>query len=214
MSLSASPAEPQVIVDTVVVNYFLVVGRFEVLRRVLGGAVQVPRAVFDPDEDAAMRDEALSELRRGLRFHQRRSTDLEAAPELRDRSKQALQYFRQLPGFAQRRHLVTVTLSAEEMRMYARLRSADYVKRFRLVAGLGAGEAAAVAIAASRSWRLATDDQDGIRVAQTLVPGFEPLRIRGLLKRGIDSGLLSASEAHAIHVAMLAMGLWDTGHLS
>jgi predicted nucleic acid-binding protein len=104
-------------------------------------------------------------------------------------------------------------LSPTETRTYARLRNADYVRRFRVLAGLGAGEAAAIAIAASRSWQLATDDEDGIRVAQALIARFQPLRIRKLLQLAVQNNHCSAQEARAIHRAMLEVGFWDTGHL-
>ncbi|GIV01107.1 MAG: hypothetical protein KatS3mg014_2722 [Actinomycetota bacterium] len=38
------------ILDTVVLRYFLLVGRRDLLLALLGNPVQVPRVVFDPDE--------------------------------------------------------------------------------------------------------------------------------------------------------------------
>ena len=69
MSASESPFERPAVADTVVLNYFVAVGAFELLRTLFGGAVHVPRAVFDPDEPDDVAEEAASELRRGLRLH-------------------------------------------------------------------------------------------------------------------------------------------------
>jgi predicted nucleic acid-binding protein len=61
-------------------------------------------------------------------------------------------------------------MTYEELETFARLRDREYVKQFSLIAGLGRGEAAALAIAHARGFDLATDDQDAIRVATALAP--------------------------------------------
>ena len=213
MSGNESPERP-VVADTVVVNYFLAVGAFHLLRALLGGAVQIPRAVFDPDEPDDVAEEAASELRRGLRLHQHRSADRGIGSELRERSARALPHFETLSGIASRRELVVLDLSSDELTSFARLRDATFVSQFSLVAGLGRGEAAALAIAISRGYDLATDDQDAIKVAAELSPDTQTHRIRALLIRAADSSLITKDEARELHAAMVRAGFWDTGTIT
>lgn len=211
MSASGSPSERPVVCDTVVASYFLAVGQFELLATMLGGMVQVLRAVFDPEEPADIADEAASELRRGLRLHRRRTEDDAVGGELRARSDRALPHFERLPELADRGSLIAVEMSSEELEMFARLRDRDHVRQFSLIAGLGRGEAAALAIAIARGYDLGTDDEDAIRVATTLAPEVGIRRIRGLLIAAIEQGLIEKSEAQEIHAAMREAGFWDSG---
>lgn len=213
MSVSGSPPDRHTVVDTVVVNYFVAVGRFELLAALLGGAVCVPRAVFDPEEPEDLADEATSELRRGLRLHRRRAGDDRIARELRARSQAALPHFEELPDWATRGKLVAIPLTEAELGTFARLRDRDYVSRFSLLAGLGRGEAAALAVALARGHDLATDDNDAITVAKALSPALRVHRIRGLLIQAVGRGIITRSDAQAIHDAMIAAGFWDRGKL-
>jgi predicted nucleic acid-binding protein len=199
VSASESPERP-VVADTVVVNYFLAVGAFDLLRALLDGAVQIPRAVFDPDEPDDVAEEAASELRRGLRLHRRRSNDRGIGSEL-------------LPNLATRGELVVLDLSGDELSTFARLRDPTFVSRFSLVAGLGRGEAAALAIALGRGYDLATDDQDAIKAAAGLSPEVQTRRIRGLLVDAADSGLVTRDKARELHAAMVRAGFWDKGSI-
>ena len=215
MSASASPADAGLIVaDTVVVNYFVAVGEFELLRQLLGGRVHVPRAVFDPDEPEDIAEEAASELRRGLRLHQRRANDRGVGKELRERSARALPHFKRLAEHASRGEIVALELSPAEMRFYAKLRDKQFVAKHGRIAGLGHGEAAALAIALERDYSLATDDQDAITVAQALSPNMGIQRIRGLLIRADDEGLIDKKQAQSIHTAIVRAGFWDSGTIS
>jgi predicted nucleic acid-binding protein len=212
--VSASESlERPVVADTVVVNYFLAVGAFDLLRRLLGGAVQIPRAVFDPDEPDDVAEEAASELRRGLRLHRRRSNDRGIGSELRERSSRALPHFEDLANLATRGELVVLDLSADELSTFAELRDPTFVSRFSLVAGLGRGEAAALAIALGRGYDLATDDQDAIKAAAELSAEIQTHRIRGLLVDAADSGLVTRDKAREIHAAMVRAGFWDKGSI-
>jgi predicted nucleic acid-binding protein len=209
MSASGSQSERPVICDTVVVNYFLAVGQFEFLAKMLGGAVQIPRAVFDPEEPEDISDEAASELRRGLRLHRLRTEDDSVAGEVRARSERARPHFERLPEFVDGGLLVALEMTYEELETFARLRDREYVKQFSLIAGLGRGEAAALAIADARGFDLATDDQDAIRVANGLAPEVGIHRIRALLLDAVEQRLLERSEAQSIHSAMRDAGFWD-----
>lgn len=209
---SPQPDRP-VVFDTVVINYFLAAGEIELLARLCGKPLAIPRSVFDPDEEDASREEGMSELRRGLHLHRRRCEDEGAPPEVRARSERALPEFERLPELTSSGVLRVVDLVDAETTLYAELRYAKGVRRFGLVVGLGPGEAAVLAICANRGWRPATDDNDAIRVADQLLPGIEPLRIRALLQLAVDRGLIDLPEARNIHQTMRDLGFWDTGTL-
>src|SRR5437016_6281998 len=114
MSAPESQSERPVVADTVVANYFLTVGSFDLLCAILGGAVRVPRAVFDPDEPDDVAEEAASELRRGLRLHRQRSTDSGIGHDLRERSARALPHFETLPDLVAHGKLIALDLDTEE----------------------------------------------------------------------------------------------------
>ena len=213
MSADASPPERQVVFDTVVINYFLAAGEIQLLAGLFGGSLLVPRAVFDPDEDDAGREEGMSELRRGLHLHRRRCEDAGGPLELRSRSERALPEFERLPDLVRRGGLQVVDLSDEELAVYARLRDGASMRRYGVLLGLGPGEAAVLAICSERGWLPATDDNDAIRVAERLIPGVKPLRIRELLRLAVDRGLIEMDRALAIHQTMRDLGFWDTGRL-
>src|SRR5579884_4215275 len=109
MSGSASQFE-QVVIDTVVVNYFLALGRFSLLAAVVGGCVLVPRAVYDPEETDRADVAVVSELERGLRRHRQRAVDTELAPKQRDYSSEALPHFERLRQHVEEGLLVPLTL--------------------------------------------------------------------------------------------------------
>lgn len=212
-SLDAFPEG--VVVDTVVVHYFTMLGRFRLLAQILGGVVQVPRAVYDP-ADEQLRDAAgqvLSELEQGRRFHRRRATNEDADARQRERSKAALPHFDALGEHVQAGRLVTLDLSEPELRTYADLRNRVITRQYGLLAGLGRGESAALALAEARGMRLATDDQDCIKVASARNKAFQPLRIRSLLGTAVEHGLLALTEARSIHLSMVGAGFWDRGRL-
>lgn len=204
-----SPDEPRAVADTVVVNYFVSVGAFDLLASLLGGVVFVPRAVFDPDEPESVADEVVSELRAGLRLHRRRAGDERVPAVLRQRSERALPHLETLQSLAASGRLVSLDLTDDELRLFAQLRSADFVGQFARVAGLGRGEAAALSIALTRGHGLATDDQDAIEVARAIDPAIPIHRIRALLLRLVERRLVSRLEAVALHRAMVDAGFWD-----
>jgi predicted nucleic acid-binding protein len=214
MSAPESLTEPPVVADTVVVNYFLAVGAFDLLCALLGGAVRVPRAVFDSDEPDDVAEEAASELRRGLRLHRQRSTDSGIGAELRERSARALPHFETLPMLTAQGQLVALDLHGDELIMFARLRDASFVSRFSLLGGLGRGEAAALAIAIGRGYDLATDDQDAIKAANGLAADMQIHRIRALLIHAADARLITRDEARELHAAMVSAGFWDKGTIN
>jgi hypothetical protein len=210
---NGSLCDAETIADTVVVNYFLGLGRFSLLADLLGGSVRVPRSVYDPEDAAAAREDGLSELERGLRLHRRRVCQQGLDPRLRRRSAAALHHFERLPSLVAAGRLVPVDMELDELVVYAQLRDAACTRRYRLLTGLGRGEAAALAIAEGRGLRLATDDQDCIRVGGARNAGFRPLRIRGLLQAAAERGLVALPEARSIHRSMVEAGFRDRGRL-
>jgi hypothetical protein len=213
MSASESQFERPAVADTVVVNYFLAVGAFDLLRPLLGGTVQVPRAVFDPDEPDDVAEEAASELRRGFRLHRQRASDPGIVAALRERSARALPHFETLPDLVARRELVVLDLSDDELTTFARLRDPSVVAEFSILAGLGVGEAAALALAIGRDYDLATDDQDAIKAAAGMAAGIQVRRIRALLIHAAESGLVTRDEARELHASMVGAGFWDRGRI-
>jgi predicted nucleic acid-binding protein len=214
VSADTSPRpNERAVFDTVVVNYFLVAGAIELLAALFGGSLLIPRTVFDPDEEDTGRDEGLSELRRGLHLHRRRCEEDGAPPEMRERSEQVLPEFERLPELANRGLLQVVDLHDEELALYANLRSPAPANNYGILLGLGAGEAAMLAICVTRGWLPATDDNDAIAVAKQLIPGVEPLRIRSLLLLAVERNLISLREAQTLHELMRALGFWDTSTL-
>jgi len=207
------PPEQPIVFDTVVVNYFLAAGEIRLLADLSGGSLLMPRVVFDPDESDDGREEAMSELRRGLHLHRRRCEDPGAPPEVRARSKQALPGFEQLPSLVESGVLRVADLRDDELRLYAELRESAHMSRFGLLVGLGPGEAAMLTMCVNRQWRPATDDNDAIRVAVQLLPGVRPLRIRALLKLAVERAIVDLPHARAIHKTMRELGFWDTGRL-
>lgn len=210
--MTALPAEP-LIADTVCVNYFLKVGEFGLLQELVGGAVRVPRAVFDPDEPVDAAEEALSELRRGLRYFQRRVRDPVLDPQARDQARTVLRRFKQLDDLAAAGAITVVDLTEDELRSYTRLRTDKTATDLGLVGRLGPGEAACLSIVAHRNWAVATDDNDAIHVAAQVAPRSTIWRIRALLSAAADSGLITSVSAREIHARMMKAGFWDTGSL-
>jgi predicted nucleic acid-binding protein len=211
LSGSERPSERPVVCDTVVVNYFLAVGQIELLTQLLGGSVQIPRTVFDPEEPDDIADEAASELRQGLRLHRRRTEGDGVGGELRARSERALPHFERLPALAREGPLAILEMTADELALYAQLRDRQHVRQYGLIVGLGRGEAAALAIALTREFDVATDDQDAIRVLQAISPELRALRIRRLLIDARDAGLIDTDAAREIHGAIRNAGVWDSG---
>lgn len=211
MSASGSLSERSVVCDTVVVNYFLAVGQIELLAETLGGTIRIPRAVFDPEEPAGVADEVASELTKGLRLHRRRTETGAAEGELQARSARALPHFERLPQLCADGLLDVLEMTADELATYAQLRDREHVTQFGLIAALGRGEAAALAIARSRRFDVATDDQDAIRALVALAPDLQVLRIRQLLVDASDRGIISRATARQLHEAMRGAGFWDTG---
>jgi len=196
------------ILDTVVLLYFLLVDRVDLLGDLIGRPLRVPLAVYDPLEDprpgsSAARPEFLSEMRQAVAHYRNR-----AANDADD--AEALRRLGQIDRLYASGALVSIVMDAEERRLSAILEGSQ-CSEYGLKAPLGPGEAACVAISHRRGWTLVTDDADGLRAGSRLRgDAFEYERIRKLLIRAADEQHVSQEEANRIHTAMTQHGFWDS----
>lgn len=196
------------VLDTVVLRYFLFVGRGDLLLRLLGEPLIVPRTVFDPDEGDVPED-AMSEITRSIRFQRRVSEDPARLPEARKRAARNAARLEEVRNLHARGRIRVQELDDTELELFARLTSRDGARELGLRFAREAGEAASVALAIERGWVLATDDQDALRALEALSPGHSYERIRRLLQRAVTEGLISKDDANALHADMHRLGFWD-----
>ena len=182
------------IIDTVVLLYFLLVGEEELLRTLLGTPLQVPLAVYDPEDRnlppaAHRRAELLSEMRQVV-GHYESSARLTGDAD-------SLSRVRRIDSLYDERGLVPVPMTPDERLLAAKLESAEALQ-YGVRVPLGPGEAACVAISFERGWTIATDDSDALKVLKKLHRGqdFHYERIRKLLIRAADEGHVTREEAN------------------
>ncbi len=197
------------IIDTVILLYFFLVGEEELLCKLLGTPLQVPLAVYDPEDrdlppTASRRAELLSEMRQAV-GHYESSARLTGDDD-------SLSRVRRIDSLYDERRLVPVPMTPEERLLAARLESAE-ARGYGVRVPLGPGEAACVAISFERDWTIATDDSDALKVLKKLHrgQGFRYERIRKLLIRAAEEGHVTREEANRLHAAMRSHGFWDTG---
>lgn len=202
-------SEPPCIIDTVVLMYFLLVEEEDLLCSLLAEPVHVPTSVYDPSEEGlseeALRQSGLlSEMGGSIRHYEVAGGNDKASAEdaVRLHKVQAL---------IDAGRLVVETLTAEERLVSARLQTSDGAAEYGLKAALGPGEAACVAIASSRGWTIVTDDRDALKVMEKLPGGnFNYERVRKLLIRAAETGVITRGDANDIHRRMVEeKGFWD-----
>jgi len=205
------------VVDTMVLHYFLVVDRVELLLELLDPPVSVPRIVFDPDDDQGV-DAMVSELRQNIRYEERvantpvpshgedTTLELESA---RATAETRAERLRGIEPLVENGAIQVLDLTEDELDMVGRLTSREPDPALGILVALQDGEAACVAVAVERAWTLATDDGDALRVLDRLAPDHPYERIRRLLIRGATDGLVTEAEANEIHEAMTRAGFWD-----
>lgn len=201
---SGSP-DPAV-VDTVVVHYFLLVDRFDVLVGVLGSPIMVSRVVYDPGEPEGVEEDTLSELRRGIRYFRRRAADDRRTDTERGEAGLFADRLSKIDEHIAAGRVEIVDMNDSELDLFARLGSGVGSEL-----GLGDGEAATLTIALGRQWVFVSDDQDAIRVLQAMYPSHPFTRIRRILTDAASFGLITVGEANRIHEEMRACGFWDRG---
>jgi PIN domain nuclease of toxin-antitoxin system len=205
-------SEQPSILDTVVLLYFLLVGQEALLTRLLGEPLRVPLAVYDPEErslppEALRHSDLLSEMRQAIRHY-------EVAARADPERSELLARLRRIDLMYEQGKLAVVELSADERTLAARLQSRREAAEFGLGVPLGPGEAACVAGAFARGWTVATDDHAALTALRTLSGPDSPYeRIRKLLVRAVDEGLVTRAEAREIHDQMRQLGFWDSMEL-
>ena len=204
------------IIDTVVLMYFLLVGREALLGDLMGRPLQVPFAVYDPEDrdlqgGASPKSELLSEMRQAVR-HYEAAAEAAAESESSDHEIESFNRIKRIDDLYDKGGLVTVAMTSEELLLSARLQSSDAFA-YGLKVGLGPGEAACVAISYTRGWTIATDDTDALKVLDQFRGGrnYPYERIRKLLVRAADEGHISSEEANLLHEEMRTLGFWDSG---
>jgi len=204
-------SDDRTILDTSVLLYFLLVGRDDLLRALIGNPLRCPVAVYDPDDrslpDGALRrSDLLSEMRQAVRHY-------EVAVRTGDAPTDLLKRVQLIDTMVDSGVVEVVEMDENELGLAARLQSRDGASEFSLRVALGPGEAACVAIALERKWTIATDDEDALKVLDLMHGGrtYPYERIRRLLIRAANEKLITVDEANEIHAEMRALGFWDSG---
>lgn len=189
-----SQHEP-VVCNTTPVRYFALVGQFDILVRVLGGEVCVPRQVMDPDEDPDGIESLVSEIAVSERYWAKRSVDPDA-----------MQNWDRLRKLRLRDDIRVVDLGDAELGAFSEMISPRYAKSVGLAGPLGHGEAAVIAVAESRDWTAAMDDALAREVLLRRSPGTRVVTTWELVRRAVAQGVLESAGAQLIYDDMLAKG--------
>jgi hypothetical protein len=196
---AASSAPPRSVVDTVILRYFALVEETDLLVQLLGEPLGTPRIIYDDHETPQLPDNARSEITRSVAYQQRASTDAARDQGAQSQAARNADRLAVISSLHQSGRLIILDLDEEELRLVGRLTSPVGCKDFGLRFALDPGEAACLAIAASRRLVLATDDTDALRALEQHSPGHPYERIRKLLIRAGDGGLCSPEHANEIH---------------
>jgi len=180
------------ICNTTPVRYFALVGRFDLLVQALGGQVNVPRTVLDPEEDPDVEPASLlSEIGQSERYWVVRSSH---ADELENWSR--------LRTLRQRTDVEIVDLSDDELELFGILLSQSFARDMGFALPLGRGEAAVIAIAETRGWDAIMDDAAARRALQHRAPSVSIHTTRDILRMSVEQDLVSRSEAEDIYLSM------------
>jgi predicted nucleic acid-binding protein len=183
------------ICNTTPVRDFALVDHFDLLVRILGGEVRVPRQVLDPDEDPDGIESLVSEIAQSERYWAKRSVDPEA-----------MQNWDRLRKLRSSGDIRVVDLEDDELVAFSELVSPRYAKTIGLAGALGLGEAAVIAIAECRSWTAVMDDALARGVLLRRSPGTVVVTTRELIRRALGQDLLDSVEAQSLYDHMLARG--------
>lgn len=186
--------------DTTGPRHLALVERTDVLVAVTG--LTVPRLVADPSDPIAealldVEASALSEVAGAERYFRDRHR----------RGGQVDDYERALRLSALRRHpeLRVLDLEADEFDDMEVMASGAFVAKHGLVAPLGRGERAVIAIAANREMVAGLDDGVAQNIALDAF-GVVSMTTQDLLRAAIAEEKLSEAEASAINASLLANG--------
>lgn len=206
---AASSASPDAVVDTVVLRYFLLVNQVELLLKLVGSPLGVPRIVYDPEEADQTPDDARSEITRSISYQQKASRDRARDDDARQEAARNAVRLQAVAALHDRDVLAIVELDEQELDLVGRLTSPTSCKEFGLRFPLGPGEAACLVIAVRRDLVLVTDDTDALRALEHHRRGHPYERIRRLLIRAWESDLCTRKQANEIHREMRHLGFWD-----
>lgn len=209
--LRVSSPDQETVLDTVVLMYFLLVGEGNLLAELLGDPLRAPRAVYDPEdrglpEEAMRHIDLLSEMRQAVSHYETNARLSDIDPGLVDQ-------IRHVDDLFDSGNMTVVDMSEDERAFAAALQSRDGIAGYDLRVPLGPGEAACVAIAWKRGWKIATDDTAALKVLEKLHGGhtYPYERIRKLLVRAAEMGHITKERANEIHAEMRDLGFWDSG---
>jgi hypothetical protein len=197
------------IADTVVLLYFLLAGEHELLLRLLGTPLHVPRLVFDPDEEPDTPPPAMSEIARATDYHRRVTGDPSRPQASREAAAAGADRLQAASALHRRGDLDIVDMTDTERGRFAALTSPERVGEFDLRFPVDPGEAACVAIALERKWTIATDDNDALKALRAISSRHPYERIRKLLIRAAEEGHIMRGQANEIHAMMTNLGFWD-----
>lgn len=206
---AASSGSPDAVVDTVVLRYFLLVDEAELLLKLVGSPLGVPRIVYDPEEADQTPDDARSEITRSISYQQKASRDRARDGEARKEAARNAVRLQAVAAVHDGGALAVIDLDEQELDLVGRLTSPTSCKESGLRFALGPGEAACLAIAVQRSLILVTDDTDALRALDHHRRGHPYERIRRLLIRAGESKLCTRERANEIHREMRHLGFWD-----
>lgn len=204
-----SSALRDAVVDTVVLRYFLLVDEVELLLKLVGSPLGVPRIVYDPEEADQTPDDARSEITRSISYQQKASRDRARDVDAREEAARNAVRLQAVAALHDSGVLTVVDHDEQELDLVGRLTSPTSCKEFGLRFPVGPGEAACLAIAVQRDLILVTDDTDALRALEHHSRGHPYERIRRLLIRAGESKLCSRKRANEIHREMRHLGFWD-----
>lgn len=203
----ASPEFDPAIVDTVVLRYFLLVERFDLLARSLGEPLMVSRIVYDYEDRGE--EQAMSEMVRSIYVQNRRSNDPKRTSDERDRAGVFAGRLAKVHEVHAAARISVIDMTEPELDLYGQLTNPARCADFGLVFPLDDGEAASLAIALERGWVFATDDGDALRAMRKIRRRHPYQRIRKILIEAARQGIIDPAEANAIHAEMRQCGFWD-----
>jgi len=204
----SSHDESPFVVDTVVLMYFTLVDELDLLMALAPDGLYTTPTVFDPDDAEASAD-AGCEIAATRHYYDQASSDPRLPAREQRRAEVAVQRVSAVDRLYQANKLHVAVLSDDEIDLFASLASTNSAQEVGLRRKLHPGEASCLAVAASRSWTLATDDSDALKALKKLAPqcGYE--RIRRLLIRAAVEARISEAQANRIHSEMRSWGFWD-----
>lgn len=175
---AASSESPDAVVDTVVLRYFLLVDEIDLLLKLVGSPLAVPRIVYDPDEAEETPEDARSEITRSISYQRRAGDDPARGDSSRLDAAANAARLEEVVRIHAEGAIVVLDLEDHELDLVGRLTSPTSCKEFGLRFPLDPGESACLAIAVHRDVILVTDDSDALRALEHERPGHPYERIR------------------------------------